>query len=96
MAEAYATFAARGLHCDARAIVSISDREGKQLPVPGGPCSQVLDRAVADGVNTLLAGVIDGPVRRPHRRGDVARPPGRRQDRHHQRQRRRVVRGLHP
>jgi membrane peptidoglycan carboxypeptidase len=63
MAEAYATFAARGLHCDARAIVSISDREGKQLPVPGGSCSQVLDRAVADGVTKLLVGVIDGPVR---------------------------------
>jgi membrane peptidoglycan carboxypeptidase len=34
MAEAYATFAARGKHCDAMAIVSITDRNGKKCLRP--------------------------------------------------------------
>ena len=62
MAEAYATFAAHGKHCESRAIVSVTDRNGKQLAVPPVRCSQVLDPAIADGVTSILAGVIDGPI----------------------------------
>ena len=31
MAEAYATFAARGLHCDSRPVTSIEDADGNVL-----------------------------------------------------------------
>ncbi|HTY73696.1 MAG TPA: penicillin-binding transpeptidase domain-containing protein, partial [Actinomycetes bacterium] len=61
MAEAYATFAARGLHCVSRAIVSVTDRTGAALRVPARSCSQVISQPIADGVNYLLHGVITGP-----------------------------------
>ena len=35
MAEAYATFAARGVHCDARPVTAILDADGK--PAQGLP-----------------------------------------------------------
>jgi membrane peptidoglycan carboxypeptidase len=58
MAEAYATFAARGVHCNAIAISGVIDSTGKNLPVPGADCSQALDQKVADGMNQLLQGVM--------------------------------------
>jgi membrane peptidoglycan carboxypeptidase len=58
MAEAYATFAARGEHCDAIAITGVVDSTGKHLPVPGADCKQVLDQKVADGMTQLLQGVM--------------------------------------
>jgi membrane peptidoglycan carboxypeptidase len=58
MAEAYATFAARGEHCKAIAIKSVVDNTGRQLRVPKADCSQVLDEKIADGVNALLQGVM--------------------------------------
>jgi membrane peptidoglycan carboxypeptidase len=58
MAEAYATFAARGKHCDAVAIVSITDRNGKKLAVPPAKCEQVLKPEIADTVNAILQGVV--------------------------------------
>jgi membrane peptidoglycan carboxypeptidase len=63
MASAYATFAAQGKYCAPRAITSVADRNGKQLPVPPVRCSQALDPAIANGVASILAGVIDGPIR---------------------------------
>ncbi len=61
MAEGYATFAARGVHCAAFAISTVLDRDGNSLAVPAHECAQVVDQKVADGVNAVLAGVIDGP-----------------------------------
>jgi len=58
MAEAYATFAARGEHCNAVAISGVVDSAGKNLPVPKAKCSQVLEQKVADGMNQLLQGVM--------------------------------------
>ncbi len=69
MAEAYATFAARGVHCDAVAVSKIVDRNGERLSVPPANCAPVLDSAVADTVNQVLAGVIDGPD--PYRTGQA-------------------------
>ncbi len=60
MAEAYAAFAAHGMHCTPRAILTISNGN-KPLKVPPPSCKQVLDPKIADGVTALLAGVIDGP-----------------------------------
>jgi membrane peptidoglycan carboxypeptidase len=58
MAEAYATFAARGVHCNAVAISGVVDSAGKNLPVPGAKCGQAIEQKVADGMNQLLQGVM--------------------------------------
>ncbi len=57
MAEAYATFAGRGLHCDARPITSIEDAEGNTLKTYDPHCQQVMEAPVADAVNDILRGV---------------------------------------
>ncbi|WP_235736922.1 transglycosylase domain-containing protein [Nocardioides alcanivorans] len=57
MAEAYATFAGRGLHCDSRPVASISDANGTVVKKYPATCTQVLPSAVADAVNDILAGV---------------------------------------
>ncbi|MDR1213531.1 MAG: transglycosylase domain-containing protein [Propionibacteriaceae bacterium] len=58
MAVAFATFAARGLHCDPFIVSQIKDPEGNLLEVPGGNCQQVMRPEVADGVNAVLATVV--------------------------------------
>ncbi len=68
MAEAYATFAARGTHCDTIAIASITDQTGKELKVPSADCQEVLEPELADAMNALLRNVIDGPY--PYRTGE--------------------------
>jgi len=57
MAEAYATFAGRGLHCDARPVTEIRNNEGKRLKAYPPTCQQVLPQDVADAVNDVLRGV---------------------------------------
>ena len=57
MAGAYATFAARGVHCPPRPVVSITDRHGKRLRRYAHHCQRVLPQAVADAVNDVLRGV---------------------------------------
>ena len=59
MAEAYATFAARGQHCDSRPVTSIEDANGNLLKEYGPSCTQVLTNAVADTVNDILKGVLE-------------------------------------
>jgi len=59
MAEAYATFAARGIHCDPIIVSKITARDGKDLPVPDANCRRVVDKDVADGVNKVLKSVVD-------------------------------------
>ncbi|MDR1077800.1 MAG: penicillin-binding protein [Propionibacteriaceae bacterium] len=59
MAVAFATFAARGLHCDPFIVSQIKDSEGNLVEVPGGNCQQVMRPEVADGVNAVLATVVD-------------------------------------
>jgi membrane peptidoglycan carboxypeptidase len=70
MSAAYATFAARGLHCPPRAVTEVLDAGGTPLPLPEQPCAQVLDPAVADTVSSVLRGVVDGPL--PSRTGAAA------------------------
>jgi membrane peptidoglycan carboxypeptidase len=57
LADAYATFAARGLHCDARPVASIDDSNGHQLKAYPEQCQQVIAEPVADAVNDVLRGV---------------------------------------
>jgi membrane peptidoglycan carboxypeptidase len=58
LADAYATFAARGLHCDPRPVVSIDDSNGHQLKTYPTQCQQVLAAPVADAVNDVLRRVM--------------------------------------
>ncbi|WP_162598749.1 transglycosylase domain-containing protein [Nocardioides gilvus] len=57
LAEAYATFAGRGLHCASRPVTSIEDSGGNVLKEYPEDCEQVLSGAVADAVNDVLRGV---------------------------------------
>ena len=59
MAEGYATFANRGVHCTPIAIESITDAQGKQLSVPKSECKRAMSKKTADTVNALLRGVVE-------------------------------------
>jgi membrane peptidoglycan carboxypeptidase len=58
MAEAYATFAARGEHCESRPVTAIEDLRGNLLKEYPESCQQVLSNPVADTVNDILQGVL--------------------------------------
>jgi membrane peptidoglycan carboxypeptidase len=60
MAESYATFAARGIHCNPVIVSKITTRSGKQLDPPDANCKRVISKDVADGMNRLLSGVMQG------------------------------------
>ena len=67
MADAYATFAARGLHCEPKAISAILDSEFKPVTfTPPAPCKQVIPQNVADTVSSILQGVISGGTGYPN------------------------------
>jgi membrane peptidoglycan carboxypeptidase len=62
MANGYATFASRGMHCTPVAIESISRRVGDKthsLQVPKSTCSRAMSETTADTINTLLKGVVE-------------------------------------
>jgi membrane peptidoglycan carboxypeptidase len=59
MAEAYATFGARGVHCDSLPVLEIRDRNGDVFPTSGSRCERLFPRPVADAVNDILRGVIE-------------------------------------
>ena len=61
MAEAYATFAARGMHCASIPVTEITDRDGEVIPIEGSTCNRVLKRPYADAVNDILKGVMEPP-----------------------------------
>jgi membrane peptidoglycan carboxypeptidase len=57
MAEAYATFGARGKHCPASPVTRIESASGELVKDYPPNCSQVMPQGVADGVNSVLRGV---------------------------------------
>ncbi|GGQ30733.1 transglycosylase domain-containing protein [Streptomyces mutabilis] len=62
MANAYATFASRGMYCTPIAIESITQRIGnksKSLEVPKSTCSRAMSESTADTISTLLKGVVE-------------------------------------
>ncbi|MER6027394.1 transglycosylase domain-containing protein [Streptomyces sp. NPDC001851] len=62
MANAYATFASRGMYCTPVAIESITQKIGSQvksLPVPKTTCSRAMSEKTADTISTLLKGVVE-------------------------------------
>ena len=59
LAQAYATFAARGLHCDPRPVTEVLDAQGQPLKEFSTECEQVMPGATADAVNDILRGVME-------------------------------------
>ncbi|GHI06005.1 penicillin-binding protein [Streptomyces cellostaticus] len=62
MANAYATFASRGMYCTPVAIESITQKVGsekKSLEVPKSTCSRAMSEKTADTVSTILKGVVE-------------------------------------
>ncbi|MFK4106952.1 transglycosylase domain-containing protein [Streptomyces sp. NPDC019531] len=62
MANAYATFASRGMYCTPVAIESITQRVGEQsksLQIPKSTCSRAMSETTADTISTLLKGVVE-------------------------------------
>ncbi|HEU5486205.1 MAG TPA: transglycosylase domain-containing protein, partial [Microlunatus sp.] len=65
VAEAYATFASGGIHCDPIIVESITDSTGAQREVPSANCQRVISEDVADAMNSLLSSVMtEGTGRR--------------------------------
>lgn len=60
MASAYATVAARGLHCDNRPVTRILNAEGRIFKTYPKKCQQVMQENTADTVNDILRGVMVG------------------------------------
>ncbi|GAB3256567.1 penicillin-binding protein [Kineosporia babensis] len=60
MANAYATFASGGIRCDPVAISSITDRFGKELPIPDAECKRTMQAKVANTVTLGLSKVFTG------------------------------------
>ncbi|MEB7505799.1 transglycosylase domain-containing protein [Arthrobacter koreensis] len=58
MATGFATFAAEGLMCEPRALVSVKSSDGKEFPVPERSCDQVMRKEVAQGVNMATQRVM--------------------------------------
>jgi membrane peptidoglycan carboxypeptidase len=58
MAGAYATVAARGLHCDNRPVTRILNSEGRVFKTYPTNCQQVMQQNTADTVNDILKGVM--------------------------------------
>jgi membrane peptidoglycan carboxypeptidase len=60
MAEAYASFAARGVHCRATPLRYVLDRDRNPIRIRGPECAQAIPKEVADTVNFVLRQVVDG------------------------------------
>ncbi len=54
MANAYATFAARGKYCEPIIVSDVTTKDGEKLDVFDGGCKQVIDQGIADGINKVL------------------------------------------
>jgi membrane peptidoglycan carboxypeptidase len=58
VAEAYATFASGGIHCDPIMLESITDSNGQAREVPSANCERVISEDVANAMNSLLSSVM--------------------------------------
>ena len=70
MAEAYATFANRGVHCDPIILESVQNKDDEDIAVPSADCKKVMEPEVADGVSYVLKSVMDKGTGRPARMTD--------------------------
>lgn len=70
LAESYATFANRGVHCAPIILESVQNSDGVNLEVPSANCKRVISEEVADGVSYLLKGVVNNGTGRAARLSD--------------------------
>ncbi|MCL1841669.1 MAG: penicillin-binding protein, partial [Propionibacteriaceae bacterium] len=54
VAEAYATVAAGGIHCNAVILKSVTANDGSSIPVPSANCQQVMDPRVASNIDYAM------------------------------------------
>jgi membrane peptidoglycan carboxypeptidase len=59
MAEAYATLANSGVHCESYSVVEVLDRSGEPLLRRKPDCERVVKAEVADTVTALLQNVVE-------------------------------------
>ncbi|MEO7587170.1 MAG: transglycosylase domain-containing protein [Arachnia sp.] len=76
MAEAYATFANRGVHCDPIILESVQNKDGGAIAVPSANCTKVMEPEVADGVSYILESVMSKGTGRPARMPDGRQQAG--------------------
>ena len=62
LATAYATIGANGMMCPPNPILSITDANGKQLPVHAPACKRVLDPKIAVGMSNIMKGDVRSDV----------------------------------
>jgi membrane peptidoglycan carboxypeptidase len=74
LADAYATVAAHGLHCDPIAITRVTDSDDNNIRVPRSSCDQVLEPGLADTITTILNGVLTKPGATAVNVGEPGRP----------------------
>ncbi len=65
MAEAYATFASGGIHCDPVVLEKVTTKAGQEIPLPSDTCKRVIDQKYADAVNDLLVGGVMSGTGKP-------------------------------
>ncbi len=58
VANAYATFASGGIHCDPVIVTKVTDAAGTSLDVPGAGCKRVISADVASAMDSLLSSVV--------------------------------------
>jgi membrane peptidoglycan carboxypeptidase len=58
VANAYATLASGGMHCDPVIVSKITDGSGKNREVPGADCKRVISTDVASAMDSLLSSVV--------------------------------------
>ncbi|MFT4295187.1 MAG: transglycosylase domain-containing protein [Micropruina sp.] len=56
LVNAYATVAARGIHCDPIIVKSIKAADGSTLEAPSANCKRVLDEGIADALSKIFQG----------------------------------------
>ncbi len=76
MAEAYATFANRGVHCDPIILKAVENKDGANIPVPSANCTKVMEPEVADGVSYILETVMSKGTGKPARMPDGRQQAG--------------------
>jgi membrane peptidoglycan carboxypeptidase len=74
LANAYATVAAHGMHCDPVAITRVTDSDGNNIRVPRSECEQVLEPGLADTITDILHGVLTKPGATATGVGEPGRP----------------------
>lgn len=65
LVNAYATVAARGIHCDPIIIKSIKSADGSTLEAPDANCKRVLDQGIADALSKVFQGPFQGGTAAP-------------------------------